>query len=76
MKDMEWELLGEVCVDSGQLMITDPCYIGDDGNDGTLTFDSGYGDGVYPVFYQKNEHGRIMTVLIDMAMFPSQEEEE
>ena len=31
--DDEWELVGRVPVDSGQVMITDPCYLGEFEND-------------------------------------------
>ena len=65
---MEWEHLGDVMVDSGQLLITDPCYISNGHSGGTITFDSGYGDGIYPVMCQKNDSGRIVTVLIDMDL--------
>lgn len=70
-----WVKIGEVMVDSGQLMLIDPCYV--DGRDdfhkidvgavGEMTiarmfgqvhhnlgvaFESGYGDGTYPVYAQ------------------------
>ena len=66
---MEWEHLGDVMVDTGQLLITDPCYIGNGHSGGAITFDSGYGDGIYPVMCQKDANGRIVTVLIDMELF-------
>ena len=63
-------MLGEVCVDSGQLTITDPCYVGNDNSNGTLTFTTAFGDGVFPVLCQRDKHsGGILTVLIDVDPF-------
>lgn len=49
------DLLGYVSVDSGQLMIADPCRVTGDGalndlTEASVKFDTAYGDGHYPVF--------------------------
>ena len=99
-------LLGYCGVDSGQLMIADPCYLSDwkdtehDANPMTrksqfdftyagacqttdnnnlggqlnndggarmgVSFRSGYGDGVYPVYAEYNSEGRIKRVIVEM----------
>lgn len=102
---MKKELIGYVGVDSGQLLVCDPCYIGSEwedenfddrenpkanfsynsccqatlskeragqllfkrGHEGVgVAFSSGYGDGYYPVFAEKNKDGRIVKVTIEM----------
>jgi len=79
------ELIGHCGVDSGQILLIDPCYVYKDeygsGGDydqccqitlsegagqtdlGVVT-SSGYGDGVYPVYAQKDSNGRIKQVTI------------
>lgn len=80
------ELIGHCGVDSGQILLIDPCYVYKDeygsGGDydeccqitlsaeragqtalGVVT-ESGYGDGVYPVYAQKDANGRIEQVTI------------
>ena len=84
------ELIGHCGVDSGQILLIDPCYVYKDdftggdtptGGDydeccritisegagqtqlGVVT-SSGYGDGVYPVYAQKDGNGRIKQVTI------------
>jgi len=98
------KLVGHVGVDSGQVMICDPCYIdsewkkeefkGDNkptenfsypaccdltiksprfgqlnykmGHPGVgVVSSSGYGDGLYPVYAEINEHGRIKSLFIE-----------
>jgi len=88
------ELIGHVGVDSGTVMIGDPCYtLPDDASqrdetartwevlcsktdyskqvqelfgDGMgLIVSSGYGDGYYPVYAERNEEGRILRILVD-----------
>ena len=99
-------LLGYCEVDSGQLFITDPCYLSDwknnehDANPMTrksqfdysyagacqatdnnnlggqlnndvgarmgVSFQSGYGDGVYPVWAEYNSEGRVKRVIVEM----------
>lgn len=103
-----WEKVANVMVDSGQIMIGDPCYIKDNFNpdythdefiknlekyqtakkypftymgasaatcsearcgdldDGyAVAVASGYGDGNYPVYVQKNRDGRVVAAMID-----------
>lgn len=48
------DIIGEVCVDSGQLLIIDPCHVKGDGDLNDLTekgikVETAYGDGIYPV---------------------------
>jgi len=84
------ELIGHCGVDSGQILLIDPCYVYKDdftggdtptGGDydeccritlsegagqtqlGVVT-SSGYGDGVYPVYAQKDGNGRVKQVTI------------
>jgi hypothetical protein len=94
-------LIGQFCVDSGQAMVGDPCYLDDWepwngnaepfdnhktkagqygylgacgltlnegygtlGNGSGVVFSTGYGDGVYPVYADINEDGRIVKVTI------------
>ncbi len=88
-KDGNWKLIGSVAVDSGQILIIDPCYVnrlGDDGvarsNDGTLELsvvtDTEIGDGLFPVYVRRNENGckeiRIVCdMVIDSATLPATE---
>lgn len=95
--------LGQVAVDSGQLMLVDPCYLPDfehndpswdedatikysnefsyrgcclksgsakkGGNVGGLraiSFESGYGDGIYDVFAEYTEDNRIKKITIEL----------
>ena len=50
--------IGEVCVDSGQIGITDPCR-----SDFDLTVDTIYGDGVYPVYEDWEDNKRRALVI-------------
>jgi hypothetical protein len=93
------EYVGSFGVDSGQVMVGDPCYLdewksnrndewnlegkvgqysyhgasattiessaGVLGDGRSVVFSSGYGDGVYPVYVQYNEDGRVAKVLIE-----------
>ena len=104
-------IIGQVAVDSGQIMIIDPCYIKDDFNNefdpntkgqesssyemnydgccnatlsnkgyGTLANSLGidlaiacgtlYGDGVYPVYAEFDDSGRVKTLTIDFDPEP------
>jgi len=38
---------------------------GELGNSSAVVFSTGYGDGVYPVYVQMNEDGRVSKVVID-----------
>ena len=60
----EHEYLGEVWVDSGQVKIGDPCYEGNPTSKGTITVNSGLGDGVYPV-YGELVDGVLINMFID-----------
>ena len=42
--------LGDVLVDSGQLEITDPRIQSDNNEEGNVQFNTGVGDGLFPVF--------------------------
>lgn len=106
MDKKTWELIGWFSVDSGQIIIVDPCYLNDFKNnanefeklvkeDGSgdkdfsycgccnatlskqgggqlyngvfniaVAIETGYGDGVYPVYVKRDENGRIVRVLI------------
>lgn len=94
-------LIGSFCVDSGQAMVGDPCYLDDWepwndkvdnfdkhvekageygylgacgvtlkeghgvlGMGSAVAFTTGYGDGVYPVYADINDEGRITKVVI------------
>jgi|TARA_B100000902_G_scaffold131371_1_gene130226 hypothetical protein len=90
MKKMpKGQLIGHCGVDSGQILLIDPCYVYKDefdpdnptGGDydeccritlsegagqtelGVVT-SSGYGDGVYPVYAEKDGNGRVKQVTI------------
>jgi hypothetical protein len=111
---LQKKLIGHVGVDSGQLLIADPCYLSSEknlqdydsvmdvryghpwresdineitlkrhdagepqadkipfnlGHEGAgVVFNSGYGDGEYPVYAYVNEDGRIVKVLIEMSL--------
>jgi len=72
------KLLGTVGVDSGQLMITDPCYIKDKEyfNHKEIIFPSGFGDGIYEVYgYYKDfkEFGERITKVV-IELIPEEEE--
>ena len=51
-------LIGEVSVDSGQIAITDPCR-----EDFDLTVDTNFGDGMFPVYEQWENHERLALVI-------------
>lgn len=72
------EYLGKVCVDSGQLLISDPCYINKklepfDALDNhkqvlnglALAFSFAKGDGMYGVYAKKDKEGRIYKIEIE-----------
>ena len=61
-----WDLLGNIGVDTGQIVVGDPAYVEEALADLTVTFVSGYGDGIYPVYGRKNEEGRLVEVRILM----------
>lgn len=97
------DLVGQIGVDSGQILVIDPCYILDDeynpngeptGGEydsicrvtvkrpnhgqvltGGLGFATGtyYGDGVYPVYAERDSDGAIRRLVID---FVGDQEEE
>lgn len=82
-----FDLLGEVYVDAGLLLIGDPCYNTVDAsneaawsafcerltfNDGDQPLGEGLGltvhcnDGIYPVFVEKDQNGRAVSVTIEL----------
>jgi len=107
MASKERKLVGQVGVDSGQIMLTDPCYVSgfisdetnaDDLNEASqkqpqaaypysydgachatcnvdgagqlenvagVCVSSGHGDGVYPVYVEYGEEGRVARVTIE-----------
>lgn len=86
-KVMTRERIGSVVVDSGMLMVFDPCYMEklnseeceelfnatiNEHKSGQvitslgLAFQTGYGNGVYDVFAQKDKNGRIVKIEIIM----------
>jgi hypothetical protein len=88
----EMELVGAVGVDSGQLMIVDPCYVTDgpmyeDICNLTLAENYGevalgfatttlHGDGMYEVYAIKGANGRIAGMLVWMDDHEPDEDEE
>jgi hypothetical protein len=46
----KWKRIGQVGVDSGQVLIVDPCYRDTDLPDYEVTLQTAHGDGVYPVY--------------------------
>lgn len=94
---------GNVGVDSGQLLIIDPCYVWEDdfkaegkatglpydtacrltlGKDGCgeveggFVFGTAYGDGTYSVTVERNAHGGIVRVIIDLDEMDEMDEDE
>ena len=95
----DFEIVGYFCVDSGQAMVGDPCYLdgwntnendewdlegkigeysyqgasatsldnisGSLGDGKAVVFNTGYGDGVYPVYAKFDEDGRITKIVIN-----------
>ena len=63
----EWNLEGKVGEYSyhgaSATTIAADCGVLGDGN--SIVFNTGYGDGYYPVYVQYNEDGRIVKVVID-----------
>ena len=50
--------IGQISVDSGQIAITDPCR-----EDFDLTVDTNFGDGMFPVYEQWENHERLALVI-------------
>jgi len=93
MHTMTLKKVGEIGVDSGQVVVMDPCYIDGEfedtndlykrmcnasGEDYQLNYrrghpglavcvPSGYGDGVYPVYAEIGDSGRVMKLVIDFS---------
>jgi len=99
MTKNEFELIGEIGVDSGMVQIGDPCYYhmeefvemreawdkndpdfwkefhknGENARaflmtpsaDSAVIVQSGYGDGIYPVYARFNDEGRVAEVVIN-----------
>ena len=51
--------IGEVAVDSGQIAICDPCHPGE----WDITVDTNFGDGMFPVYEQWENHERLALVI-------------
>ena len=64
-------LLGHVSVDSGEIVIVDPCYkdkpVSDSGKPLCVTFTTGLGDGDYPVHAHVDEYGTVKKVVVTLA---------
>ena len=50
--------VGEVCVDTGQIGITDPCR-----SDFDITVDTNFGDGLFPVYENWHNNERLSLVI-------------
>ena len=50
--------IGQICVDSGQIGITDPCR-----SDFDLTVDTNFGDGLFPVYEDWEDNKRRFLVI-------------
>ena len=60
---MERKHIGNVGIDSGEIVLIDPCYVVQDMADEQIKklivySDTGYGDGLYPVYATYNRMGR------------------
>ncbi len=81
IKKLGWELIGQIGVNSGQVVVGDPSEILErepymeliniKGNlrkfNKSLVVPSGWGDGNYHVYVQKNDNGRILRLMIDFT---------
>lgn len=81
IKKLGWELIGQIGVNSGQVVVGDPSEILErepymeliniKGNlrkfNKSLVIPSGWGDGNYHVYVQKNDNGRILRLMIDFT---------
>ena len=77
MKELEEELLGEVGIDSARLTVGDPCYVGNEEHQKwCVTVQSGYGDGIYPVYGFKNAEGRVVGLYVDMDPYGISEKDD
>jgi hypothetical protein len=66
-KNDEWNLEGKEGQYSyhGASAMTIPNSYGELGNAKAVVFNTGYGDGMYPVYVEINQDGRVSKVLID-----------
>jgi hypothetical protein len=66
-EDLEWNLEGKIGQYSyqGASATTVENSYGELGIGTAVVFNTGYGDGYYPVFIQMNEDGRVSKVVID-----------
>jgi hypothetical protein len=64
---VEWELEGKVGTYSyqGASATTIANSFGELGTGSAVVFNTGYGDGYYPVYVQMNDDGRVSKVVID-----------
>ena len=81
------ELAGYITVDAGLVQLGDPCYEVnsmeeiefDDEGDGiyevgegkAITVQTGYGDGVFPVYVRRDQRGAILELTVDLNPFKS-----
>lgn len=80
---MKRMLIGHVAVDSGQLLIIDPAYEGEDleahpdkpnqlvvarhQNDAAVAFNTEIGDGYFPVYAYRNDQGELSSITISLV---------
>lgn len=114
MSNWDWTKIGNLPVDAGCIMLSDPCYVLPDSrynaegallkeapydykdmleemekedwpqifkvkpkgysNPLGLIVESGYGDGLYPVYAKFNKEGRLIKVMIDFDMEDEEED--
>lgn len=65
----KWEHVGNVGVDSGQIIIGDPCSIGEKSAEFQVTISTGWGDGIYPVSGLRDKDGNLIALYIDLNPF-------
>jgi hypothetical protein len=74
----KWKCIGHIGVDTGQVLITDPCYVLPEDSEAwqnivekeepprlTVLSETAYGDGTFPVDARVNDEGRVMELRID-----------
>jgi len=76
-------LIGHVAVDSGQIIMIDPCYEGEDlaahpektnqlvfaknSITAAVLFDTEVGDGMFPVYAHRNKDGELTKIVISLG---------
>ena len=73
----EWNLEGKIGEYSyhGASATTIAKNAGDLGLGSAVVFNTGYGDGHYPVFAQTNDEGRILKIVIDFDRYADEEQD-